>query len=170
MHLNEGVEWAAHCAVILAALPEGTALPAVRLAEYHGIPAPYLAKSLQALTRAGVVESSTGRNGGYRLGRPATEITLLDIVHAIEGNDAFFRCTEIRRRGPSRVAARAYSPTCGIAAAMWRAERAWQEELRTTTVAEISRVTMTQAPTAALHKGAIWISQVLTPRSSTSKP
>src|ERR1700735_999224 len=110
MQLNEGVEWAAHCAALLAALPEGATLPAARLAEYHGIPAPYLAKSLQALTRAGLVESTTGRQGGYRLGRPAAAISLLDIVEAIEGTDTLFQCTEIRKRGPSRVAARSYSP------------------------------------------------------------
>ena len=170
MHMNEGVEWAAHCTAILAALPDGAALPAVRLAEYHGIPAPYLAKSLQALTRAGIVKSATGRNGGYRLGRAASEITLLDIVQAIEGKEAFFRCTEIRRRGPSRVGARAYSPTCGIAAAMWRAEQAWQDELQTTTIAEIAELTMKQAPSAALNKGITWISQVLTTRHTITTP
>jgi Rrf2 family protein len=170
MHMNEGVEWAAHCTAILAALPEGAALPAVRLAEYHGIPAPYLAKSLQALTRAGIVESATGRHGGYRLGRAASEITLLDIVQAIEGKEPFFRCSEIRRRGPSRVAARAYSPTCGVAAAMWRAEQAWQDELQATTIAEITELIMKQAPPAALDKGIAWISQVLTTRQSTTTP
>src|ERR1035437_6597192 len=112
MRINEGVEWGAHCAVVLALLPEGASLPAARLAEYHGVPAPYLAKSLQALMRAGIVESSTGRRGGYRLGKPASEITLLDVFHAVEGDDTFFRCTEIRRQGPSRVAAYAYPPTC----------------------------------------------------------
>ena len=76
MRMNEGVEWAAHCAGLLAALPEGASLPAARLAEFHGVPAPYLAKTLQALKRAGIVRSTTGRVGGYRLGRPATDITL----------------------------------------------------------------------------------------------
>jgi Rrf2 family protein len=166
MYLNEGVEWAAHCAALLAALPEGATLPAVRLAEYHDVPGPYLAKSLQALTRAGIVESSTGRVGGYRLGRPASEISLLDIVQAIEGDETFFRCTEIRRRGPSRVAARAYAPTCGIAAAMWRAERAWQDELRAVTLADLADLTMRQAPPAALEKGVTWIAQVLSTRGA----
>jgi Rrf2 family protein len=168
MQMNEGVEWAAHCTAILAALPAGVALPSVRLAEYHGIPAPYLAKSLQALTRAGIVESTTGRVGGYRLGRPASDISLLDIVHAIEGDETFFRCTEIRRRGPSRVAARAYTPTCGIAAAMWRAERAWQDELRAVTIADIADLTMKQAPSAALEKSVTWITQVLAARSGST--
>jgi Rrf2 family protein len=164
MHLSEGVEWAAHCASILAVLPDGAALPAARLAEYHGVPAPYLAKSLQALTRAGLVESTTGRQGGYRLGRPATDISLLDIVEAIEGPDTFFQCTEIRKRGPSRVAARSYSPTCGIAAAMWRAEQAWREELSHTTLADIGVTIVEQAPPAALDKGVTWLTQVLTTR------
>jgi Rrf2 family protein len=166
MQLNEGVEWAAHCAALLAALPEGATLPAARLAEYHGIPAPYLAKSLQALTRAGIVEATTGRLGGYRLGRPASDVTLLDVVQAIEGTETFFKCTEIRRRGPSRVAVRAYAPTCGIAAAMWRAEHAWRDELQATTIADIADVTMKQAPPAALEKGVTWVTQVLATRST----
>jgi Rrf2 family protein len=164
MHLNEGVEWAAHCATVLAALPDGLVLPAARLAEYHDIPAPYLAKSLQALKRAGIVEATTGRLGGYRLGRPAESITLLDIVQAVEGNAAFFRCTEIRRQGPSRVAARAYTPMCGIAAAMWRAEEAWRDELERTTLSELVALTLQHAPPAALEKSMTWITQVLTTR------
>jgi Rrf2 family protein len=164
MQMHEGVEWAAHCAAILAALPPGAKLPAVRLAEYHGIPAPYLAKSLQALTRGGIVEATTGRLGGYRLGRPATDISLLDVVQAIEGSETFFKCTEIRRRGPSRVAARSYGPTCGIAAVMWRAEAAWRDELRAVTIADIAELTMTQAPAAAIEKGVTWITQVLSTR------
>ena len=165
MQLNEGVEWAAHCAALLAALPDRATLPAVRLAEYHGIPAPYLAKSLQALTRAGIVELTTGRLGGYRLGRPASDITLLDVVQAIEGTETFFKCTEIRRRGPSGVAARAYAPTCGIAAAMWRAPPPGGTA-PATTIADLADLTMKQAPPAAIEKGVTWITQVLATRST----
>ena len=161
MKLSEGVEWAAHCAVLLAALPEGASLPAARLAEYHGVPAPYLAKSLQALTRAGIVESATGRFGGYRLARAPGEISLLQIVQAIEGEGRAFRCTEIRKRGPSAAGARAYSPTCGIAAAMWRAEDAWRRELESTTVADIAAQVMRQAPPAAIDRAAVWLTRAI---------
>ncbi len=170
MRLNEGVEWAAHCAVLLAALPDGTTLPAARLAEYHDVPAPYLAKSMQALMRAGIVDATTGRFGGYRLARPTTEITLLEVVEAIDGADPMFRCTEIRRKGPSRVARRLYGPVCGIAAAMGRAEEAWREELRRTTVADIARHVVAEAPPAALEKGMAWLSDVLTIRSAAARP
>ncbi|MGP0031584.1 MAG: RrF2 family transcriptional regulator [Acidimicrobiales bacterium] len=168
MRMGEGVEWAAHCAVLLAALPEDACLPAARLAEYHGVPTPYLAKSLQALTRAGVVESTTGRHGGYRLARPASEITLLQVVQAIEGDQPAFRCTEIRRRGPSAVGARAYASTCGIAAAMWRAEDAWRQELSATTIADIARLVMDQAPRAALARGGVWLTGVVSRRGPPS--
>jgi DNA-binding IscR family transcriptional regulator len=85
---------------------------------------------------------------------------LLEIVHAIEGAEPAFRCTEIRR-GPSAVSARAYPPMCGIAAAMWRAEDAWQRELARTTVAEIAEQVMSQAPPAALTKATAWITGAL---------
>ena len=49
------------------------------------MPPAYLAKHLQALAQAGIVESVAGRKGGYRLRRPAGEITLLEVVDAVEG-------------------------------------------------------------------------------------
>ena len=52
MRLSDGVEWGVHVCVLLAALPDGAALPAAKLAEYHGVPAPYLAKHLQVLAGA----------------------------------------------------------------------------------------------------------------------
>jgi Rrf2 family protein len=157
MRLNEGVEWAAHCLALLAALPEETALSAARLAEYHDVPAPYLAKSLQALAGTGLISSRVGRNGGYRLGRPASEITLLDVVRAVDGDEPLFRCTEIRRQGPSRVAARQYSPICAIAAAMGRAEVAWRTELRATTIADIAEQVQRDAPARAIEKTTAWL-------------
>src|SRR3954463_9221627 len=129
MRLGEGVEWAIHCCSLLAVLPSDASLPAARLAEYHEVPPAYLAKPLQALREAGLVEASPGRQGGYRLARPPDQITLLDVVLALEGGQRAFRCTEIRRCGPSAVAARRYAATCGIAAAMHEAEDAWRDAL-----------------------------------------
>jgi Rrf2 family protein len=157
MRMSEGVEWAIHCTVLLAALPDGASLPAARLAEYHGVPGPYLAKSLQALARSGVVESIPGRRGGYRLARPAKSISLLDVVQAVEGGEPAFRCTEIRRRGPSAVATRHYAGQCSIAAAMARAEDAWRREVAATTVSSITQQVMVTAPPLALRKGTAWL-------------
>ncbi len=71
MRLSDGVEWGVHACTLLAVLPPDRALPAAKLAEYHGVPAAYLAKHLQALARAGVLETVKGPRGGYRLARPA---------------------------------------------------------------------------------------------------
>ena len=155
--MSDGVEWGIHCATILGALPEGVALSAARLAEYHGVPAAYLAKHLQALTRAGVFVAVPGPRGGYRLARPAAEVTVLDIVEAVDGSQPAFRCTEIRRRGPSAVPAREYTRPCGINRAFLRADELWREELRRTSIAELVLGVVKDAPPVALQKGVRWL-------------
>ena len=109
MRLSDGVEWGVHVCVLLAPLPDDAALPAAKLAEYHGVPAAYLAKHLQALAGAGVLRTVKGARGGYRLARPPAEITVLDVVEAIDGDQSAFQCTEIRRRGPLAMPAREYT-------------------------------------------------------------
>jgi Rrf2 family protein len=161
MRIGEGAEWSIHSCVLLAALPEGRALPAARVAEFHGVPAAYLAKHLQALAQAGVVEAVAGRNGGYRLARPAQEITLLDVVQAVEGASPAFRCTEIRQRGPISAPRREFRATCGVASAMWAAERAWRESLAGRTVFDLLvEVAETVSP-VSIRKTASWLEEAM---------
>lgn len=159
--MSDGVEWGLHCAVLLAFLPGGAALPAGRLAEYHGVPAAYLAKHLQAMARAGVLESRPGAGGGYRLARPASEITVLDVVEAIDGPDSAFRCSEIRRRGPTASAAAEYRVPCAVHRTMQRADDAWRDSLRATTVADLTEMVVTDASDVVLRKGGRWLEEVL---------
>ncbi|GAA0262801.1 hypothetical protein GCM10010492_74820 [Saccharothrix mutabilis subsp. mutabilis] len=98
--MGEGVEWAVHCCLSLAWVGE-RAIPATRLAAYYDLPAAYLNKQLQALARAGVLTSTPGPRGGFRLARAPERITLMDVVSAVEGPEQAFRCTEIRHRGPA---------------------------------------------------------------------
>ncbi|WP_040768697.1 Rrf2 family transcriptional regulator [Tsukamurella sp. 1534] len=152
MRMNEGVEWAAHACVLLHWLDEGdlTPVPASRLAESYDLPAAYLGKQLQALARAGITESVSGRRGGIRLARPASEITLMDIVAAIEGSTAAFACTEIRQRGMNEGNPRSeFTKPCGIAHAMRGAELAWRRELATTSIADLSGATPRRVAEAA---------------------
>ena len=161
MRLSEGVEWGLHCVTLAAVLPPEAALPAVRLAEYHGVPTAYLAKHLQALSRAGVLEALPGPRGGYRLARPPAAISVLDVVEAIAGDEPAFRCTEIRRRGPARVALGEYRVPCSIHVVMDRADAAWRAELRRTSIADLVGMAATSAPPDALVKGLRWIQEVL---------
>lgn len=161
MRLGEGVEWALHCCVVLAVLPDGQSLPAARLAEFHGVPGAYLAKHLQALSQAGIVESVPGRRGGYRLARPAADITLLEVVDAVEGATGAFRCTEIRRRGPTAAPSAEYRGPCSIAAAMRRADDAWRAELARQTLATLlGEVAVSISPVVA-GKAVTWVQEAL---------
>jgi Rrf2 family protein len=161
MKLSDGVEWGVHVCTILAVVPPPGALPAAKLAEYHGVPAAYLAKHLQTLARADVLETVKGPRGGYRLARPATEITILDVVEAIDGDEPAFRCTEIRRRGPASVPARGDTKLCGIHRAFDRADELWRDELRRTTIADLVMGVVREAPRAAMEKGARWLEDAL---------
>jgi Rrf2 family protein len=161
MKLSDGVEWGIHVAVLLATLPPERAMPAARLAEYHGVPAAYLAKHLQALSRAGILESTQGPRGGYRLARPAERISVLDCVEAIDGRQSAFVCTEIRQRGPAAMPPEHYRLPCGIHRAMSRADRAWRESLAETTVADLLAGVLDDATPEALVAGAEWIQEVL---------
>src|SRR5262245_45503010 len=135
MKLSGGVEWALHCCVALTTAP--APVPVTRLAELHDVSRTYLAKQLQALSRAGIIQAAQGHSGGYRLTRPAADITLLDVVEAIDGPEPTFLCTEVRQRGPLATPPEECTKACGIARAMIRADRAWRESLRATTIADL---------------------------------
>ncbi|HLG00653.1 MAG TPA: Rrf2 family transcriptional regulator [Acidimicrobiia bacterium] len=161
MRISEGVEWALHCCGVLSALPSDKALPVARLAEYHGVPAAYLAKHMQALSRAGIVETVRGPRGGYRLARPPAFITVLEIVEAVDGDDPAFTCTEIRRRGPCAVKdPKLYAAPCGITAVMRDAETAWRSSLAEHTVADLAMHALYEAPRRQLADTAVWIQEV----------
>jgi len=161
MKLSDGVEWGVHACVLLAVLPADAALPAARLAEYHGVPSAYLAKHLQALARAEVLETVKGPRGGYRLSRSPAEITVLDVVEAIDGDEPAFRCTEIRRRGPSAAPAREYRLPCGIHRVFTSADEAWRAELATTTIADLVVGVVNEAPRVTLEKAARWLDEAI---------
>ncbi|MEA3075619.1 MAG: hypothetical protein QOF60_527 [Actinomycetota bacterium] len=161
MRMGRGVEWALHTCTVLALLPDGTAMPSARLAEFHGVPGAYLAKQLQAMAAAGIVESVPGRKGGYRLAKPARKVTLLEVLEAVDGGEPAFRCTEIRQRGPAQVDPGCYSKTCGIARAMWAAESAWRAELRKRTVADLIEGLAADVHPEAAVKAAAWFQEVL---------
>ena len=137
MKIGKGVEWAAHACAVLALLPAGASLSRESLADYLGVPAPYLAKQLQALSRAGLVLTQRGVAGGYRLAREAEDISLWDVTAALEGTTPSFRCTEIRRNGPCGASPEECPRPCDIAAAFRQAETAFRDQLRAVSLTQI---------------------------------
>jgi Rrf2 family protein len=157
MRMSDGVEWSIHSCIALAALPPDRSLPSAKLAEFHGVPAAYLAKHLQAMARAGIVRAVAGRRGGYRLAKTPAEITLLDVVDAVEGGTPAFRCTEIRARGPVRGARGEDRQPCGVAAAMWEVEGAWRAALSRRTVAGLLADLGASVSEVTIRRGTEWL-------------
>jgi len=157
--LSDGVEWALHCATVLAVIPEGATLPAKSLAELHAVSESYLLKHLKKVVAAGLFETLPGPRGGYRLARSPEKIRVLDIVLAVEGQQPLFRCTEIRQNGPAALASSYYRAPCLIHAAMLQAEHAWRQSLAEVRLSDlVGRLTRTMHPDAR-EKGEKWLLQ-----------
>jgi Rrf2 family protein len=86
MNISSRCDYACRAIVQLAALPPDEAtMTALCIAEKRNIPEKYLVHILLELKKAGLVTSVRGAQGGYRLAKKPTEITLLDIVLAVDG-------------------------------------------------------------------------------------
>jgi len=85
MRVSAKTDYALRAAVELAAAPEGTPVKGERLSTSQSIPLRFLENILLQLRHAGIVESRRGAEGGYKLARPAEDITLADVIRAIDG-------------------------------------------------------------------------------------
>lgn len=157
MKINKGVEWAAHACTVLAALPSGWMLTAEALAEYHDVPPAYMAKQMQALSRAGLIISQRGAVGGYKLAKSPEEISLWDITEAVEGSKPAFQCTEIRQNGPGAARASECTRPCGIAASFLIAETAYRNSLRKVSLLEIMQTTAAEMTSEKARKIGDWV-------------
>jgi Rrf2 family protein len=159
MRMNQGVEWAIHACALLAPLWPDKGLSLAALAEFHGVPGPYMAKQMQLLSKAGLVRTSRGRSGGYALARAPVEINLWQIARAIDGPEPAFRCTEIRQQGPCATPRAECKQSCPIAAAFAGAEAAWRSALEAVTLVDIMVKVGGQASPEHLMKSMAWLGE-----------
>lgn len=157
MRLPVTVEWALHSCVALAMLPPGSRIPARYLAEYHGVKPAYLTKALHRLAKAGLLLSTEGRQGGLMLARPASEITVLDIVDALSDDASFFICTEIRQKGPCVGRKSSYKKPCPIARTMRQAENAWRRALEAQTLEGLVTQVSEETDPGVVEQTNIWL-------------
>lgn len=85
MRVTAKVDYAVRAAIELGAAPRGSPVKGERLASAQGIPMKFLENILAELKRASIVASQRGSDGGYWLARPASEITVADLIRAVEG-------------------------------------------------------------------------------------
>ena len=84
MRISAKADYAVRAALELAAA-EGPPVKAERVAEAQGIPLKFLENILVDLRQGGIVTSHRGPEGGYRLDRPADQITLADVIREVDG-------------------------------------------------------------------------------------
>ncbi len=85
MRISAKADYAVRAAIELAAADGPSPIPAERIATKQGIPLNFLENILSELRTARLVRSQRGAEGGYRLARDAEEITIADIIRAVEG-------------------------------------------------------------------------------------
>jgi Rrf2 family protein len=85
VRVSAKTDYAIRAAVELAAAPDEKPVKGERIATAQAIPLRFLENILMQLRHAGLVESRRGAEGGYRLGRPAADVTLADVIRAIDG-------------------------------------------------------------------------------------
>jgi Rrf2 family protein len=85
MKLSYAADYALRALAHLARQPPGRAVPSHAVAAAVGAPAAFLSKVLERLEVARVLRTRKGPRGGYRLARPAGDITLLEVVEAVDG-------------------------------------------------------------------------------------
>src|SRR4051812_35667795 len=98
LELTRRGDYGVRAMLALASTEDERPVSVRRIAEMMAIPAPILPSVMRQLVRAGLADAISGRSGGYRLGRPAGDINLLEVVEAIEGDSR--RQTCVLRGGP----------------------------------------------------------------------
>lgn len=92
MELTRKGDYAIRGVIYLARLKAGQVALISEIAESTGVPQTFLAKILQNFAKIGIVNSFRGTGGGFVLGRPASQITLREVVEAVEGPIMPNRC------------------------------------------------------------------------------
>ncbi|CAB3747588.1 RrF2 family transcriptional regulator [Paraburkholderia solisilvae] len=148
-HISTGVEYGLHCLLHLTE-QGGVREASVRdLAELQGVPVDYLAKLFTKLHKAGLVIATEGAKGGFALARSAEQISVLDVVLAIDGDKRLFECQEVRERCAvfdEEPPGWATSGVCTIHSVMQQAEKRMRESLASQSLAEMAVRVSAKAP------------------------
>lgn len=103
------------------------------LARDTGVPQPTVSKILKQLGRAGILESTRGARGGYRLARRPEHVTVADVIAALEGPIGMTECGHGDDHGDCELSSR-----CGVRGNWQRINEAIAEALSAITLAEMA--------------------------------
>ena len=120
------------------------------IADAYHIPPQLLAKILQTLTRAGILVSTAGTNGGYSLARPAAEISAFEVIRAIDGPLFITSCITIH--GTCDL-----HGTCTIKEPLRKVNDAIKDMLSGLSIADLVEPTDSSSPPAPVAAGLVTI-------------
>ena len=132
LELTKRADYAIRAVLALSGAADGERLSVRRIATDERVPGRFLPQVMGDLVRAGLVEGTVGRSGGYRLAKPSSEISLLEVVEAVEGDSRRRVC--ILRGGPCALAG-----VCDVHAVFAAAQEDVLGRLRGTTVEAVIR-------------------------------
>ncbi|PAF19836.1 transcriptional regulator [Terribacillus saccharophilus] len=126
MKFTKATNYALHTMLYLA--KEGAKQQPIgvqQLADHQQVSPTYLSKILTKLVKEGLITSSSGANGGYKLRNGWQQLSFFDIIQAIEGKASIFECSLHDE------------PACIVKRVMEKAEEQMEQELRQTTIASL---------------------------------
>jgi Rrf2 family cysteine metabolism transcriptional repressor len=140
MMFSTKAEYGVRVMVELARRTGESPIPLAEIAAHDGLPLAYLEHLVARLRKAGLVDSRRGSRGGYLLARPAKDISMADVVEALEGSIAPIECIS---EGPdgSIVCSRESQPghVCPTKLLWTRVRSSIVETLRQTTLADLAQ-------------------------------
>lgn len=131
LELTKRGDYAVRAMIALARVGDGR-VSARRIADAMEIPVRFLPQVLGDLHRAGLVEATAGRTGGYQLARGAASISLLEVIEAVEGDSR--RQTCVLRGGPC-----GRDGTCDVHHVFFAGQEALLGTLAGSTLADLAR-------------------------------
>jgi Rrf2 family protein len=94
LRISRKIDYGLRAMIYLASIPPGSVVPFREVAKQMMVPEDFLAKILKTLVDEGLVKSTRGPHGGYALARPASEVSFLEVIEAVEGPIAINVCLD----------------------------------------------------------------------------
>lgn len=132
MNINQATDYGFRAVLYLAEQPSGALVEAQVIARDVVIPMRFLLKIMPSLIKAGIVKSQRGVGGGYALARKPEDITLLDILEAIEGPVYINRCLL-----DADLCTRQAAPECKVHQALGHIQDNLNSDFRRYTIADL---------------------------------
>lgn len=133
MQFNATTDYAFRVALHLAC-NEGRVVSRREISEQNNVTTMFLQKIMAALMEGGLVTSYRGANGGFMLSRPADQISLLDVLEAMEGKVVLNRCLE-----DYGSCSRGAAPYCAVHRRLTQMQEVFRREMATIRLSELAQ-------------------------------